>query len=153
MRKKYREYVVKFLIGAATIFTVSVSNPDTVKADAATDLLIAQQAQIIQQQAELQQQSMAILQMYQAAMIAQYQKAFIDQYNAALLVQQGFAVQQSNALSQSYLLNAIQAQQAAQYEAMINALGLEYKDYLMKDFLRNQQAALTAFKGYYGLKP
>lgn len=152
MMKKIRNLVVKLLVGVVAVFTVSIGSSEMVKADAATDLIMAQQAQIIQQQAELQRQSMAMLQMYQAALLAQYQKAYMDQYNAAVLVQQGFATSQINALSQSYLLNAIQAQQAAQYESMINALGLEYKDYLMSDFLKNQKAALTAFKGYYGLR-
>ena len=130
--------------GALSALIVCAS-PKSVKADAVTDALAAQQAALYQQQLQM-------MQAYQEALLAQYQQAMMDQYQQALFVQQALAKQQMNAIQQAYLLNAIQAQQKAQYESMLNVTGLEYKDQLMQEFIKNQKNANATFKGYEGIK-
>lgn len=77
--------------------------------------------------------------------------AFYEQYQAALMVQASMQQTQANAVNQAYLLNAVQAMQNAQYQAMIQKQGLEYQDYLMKEFNESQKQAMQAFLGYNGL--
>ncbi|MDO4965107.1 MAG: hypothetical protein Q4E51_00225 [Lachnospiraceae bacterium] len=124
---------------------VIIASSKTVKADELTDALLAQQAVLYQQQLEM-------LQNYQAAVLAQYQQAIKDQYEKAVLVQQAFAKQQQAAVQQAYLLNAIQAQQNAQYQSMITASGLDYQGHLLAEYKKYQEQAKTAFLGYEGLK-
>lgn len=141
MIKKFSK-IVACGVFAAVLICVS---PNSVKADPVADALAAQQAALYQQQLQM-------MQAYQEALLAQYQQALMDQYQQALLAQQALAKQQMNAIQQAYLLNAIQAQQKAQYESMLNATGLEYKDQLMQEYIKNQNNAKTAFKGYEGIK-
>lgn len=152
MIKGFKRTICKFVITALSTVAILTVNPKNVMADANTDAILAQQALILQQQAIIQAQQAAFLQAYQQALLAQYQKAFMDQYAAALFVQQGLATQQLNAIQQSYMLNAVQAQQAAQYKSMIQTLGLEHQDHLMEEFTKYQNQAIAAFKGYEGIK-
>ena len=94
-----------------------------------------------------QQQAAALLAQQQAAALAQYQA----QLAAAQMVQNNAAYLHEHAITQSYILTAIQAQQRAQYESMINRMGLDYKGQLMENYTKNQNAALNSFKGYNGL--
>lgn len=141
----------KVVIGIVLSVTVLTTSPLAINADTpvTTDpVAIA----LADQQALLAQYQQALLLQYQQALLAQYQQALADQYAKALLVQQAFAKQQQAAVQQAYLLNAIQAQQKAQYQSMINATGAEYSDQLMAEFLKNQANAKKAFLGYEGLK-
>ena len=114
-----------------------------------------QQALALQQQQALiaQQQAAAQAQMaqYLAALQAQKMNAWNDQLAAAQQVLNNAQYLQMSALNQTYILNAIQAQQRAQYEAMINKMGLDYKGMLMKEYKDGQYDAMQAFKGYNGL--
>ncbi len=106
-----------------------------------------QQALIAQQQAAAQAQ----MAQYLAAFQAQKMNAWNDQFAAAQQVLNNAQYLQMSALNQTYILNAIQAQQRAQYEAMINKMGLDYKGMLMQEFKDGQYDAMQAFKGYNGL--
>ena len=145
MFKKFFKKTIKLLACGVLAATVVCASPKSVKADAEADALVAQQAALYQQQLQM-------MQAYQEALLAQYLQALMDHYQQALFVQQALAKQQMNAIQQAYLLNAIQAQQKAQYESMLNATGLEYKDQLMQEFIKNQKNANAAFKGYEGIK-
>jgi len=137
----------KAILGVVVAAGVTFCSGVTAKADTAADaanLLYAQQ--------------LALLEQYQSALAAQYQAALAAQYQAALTVQAGMQkVQagmqkvQANAVNQVYLLNAVQAMQLAQYQAMIQNQSLEHQDYLLKEFKESQVQAMQAFLGYNGL--
>ena len=128
-------------------FVITIGTPKTVLADEAADAqaLALAQAQALQLQLLMQTPE------YQAALKAQ-QAALQQQYQAALLVYNNAQYLQQRAVNQTYLLNAIQAQQRAGYESMINTAGLDYKSELMKRFTDNQYKGITAFKGYTGVQ-
>lgn len=137
--------VIKVMTALALAAAVCLAPAKTVKADAATDALIAQQQLMIEQQLQL-------IQAYQAALIAQYQQQLADQYSKALLVMNEAQANQLRAIQQSYMLNAVQAQQKAMYQCMLESTGVEYQGRLLNAFKVYQQQALDAFKGYEGLK-
>lgn len=141
--------VLKNITVLALAVTFAFGGQNIVKADEIAD----ETAKALQaQQALLYEQQLKAIQEYQQAILLQYQQALADQYAKALLVQQAFAKQQQDAVQQAYLLNAIQAQQKAQYQSMINATGAEYSDHLMSEYLKYQDKAKTSFLGYEGLK-
>ena len=113
--------------------------------------LAAQQAQLAAQQAAQAQQLAKQYQAAQQAALAQYQAAWNAQYQAALQVYTNAKYLQARAVNQTYLLNSTQAQQRAQYEAMINKLPLDYKAHLMQQYTDAQYRALKAYMGYNGL--
>lgn len=128
------------MLGVAVAAGVTLCSGVTAKADTAADaanLLYAQQ--------------LALLEQYQSALVAQYQAALNAQYQAALTVQAGMQKIQADAVNQAYLLNAVQAMQLAQYQAMIQNQGLEHQDYLLEEFKESQVQAMQAFLGYNGL--
>ena len=127
---------------ASAIIFAPVKN---VKADAVTDALVAQQNLLYQQQ-------LAQIQAYQAALQAQYQQAMADQYAKALLVFQEAQANQLRAIQQAYMLNSIQQQQQAQYTSMLQTTGLDYQQHLIDEYNKYQKQAITAFKGYEGIK-
>ena len=136
---------VKILLATMFAAILLVVSPKSVKADAVTDAIAAQQAALYEQQVKAMQQ-------YQALLIAQYQQAMADQYAKALLVFQQAQINQQNAIQQAYMLNAIQAQQNAQYQSMITNSSLDYQNHLMEVYKLYQQQVITAFKGYEGIK-
>lgn len=156
------------VVTALTLTAVMVIGTNqSVYADAAGDALAAQQAQqaqllllmqtpeyqaaLVAQQKALAEQQKA-LEQYQAALMAQYQAALQKQYEAAVLAFTNAQYLQASAVNQTYLLNAAQALQKAQYEALINKQGLDYKNYLMEQFKNGQYGAIQSFKGYNGIQ-
>ena len=137
--RQFTGKLLKTALVAVTIVSITFSSGVTAKADTTTDA------------AALYEQQMALLQQYQSILAAQYQAALYAQYQAALTAQANMQQIQANAVDQAYLLNAIQAMQNAQYQAMIQKQGLEYQDYLMKEFNESQKQAMQAFLGYNGL--
>lgn len=139
--KKVGKIIAASLFAAA----VALAPAKTVKADAVTDAIAAQQAAIYAQQ-------VAAIQAYQQALLAQYQQAVADQYAKSLLVFQEAQANQQRAIQQAYMLNAIQQQQNAQYQSMIQSTGLEYQQHLLDTYQLYQKQAIQAFKGYEGIK-
>lgn len=157
-------------IKALTALTVAVvmiiGMNQKVYADAASDALAAQQAQqaqllllmqtpeyqaaLVAQQKALAEQQKA-LEQYQAALMAQYQAALQKQYEAAVLAYTNAQYLQASAVNQTYLLNAAQWLQRAQFEALINKQNLDYKSYLMEQFKNGQYGAIQSFKGATGV--
>jgi len=133
---KLSKAILGVVVAAGVTFCSGVSAKADTAADAA-NLLYAQQ--------------LALLEQYQSALAAQYQAALAAQYQAALTVQAGMQKVQANAVNQVYLLNAVQAMQLAQYQAMIQNQSLEHQDYLLKEFKESQVQAMQAFLGYNGL--
>lgn len=127
------------MLGVAVGVGVTLCVGVTAKADTVTDVAL------------LYTQQVAFLEQYQNALAAQYQAALAAQYQAALTVQTGMQNIQANALNQAYLLNAVQAMQFAQYQAMIQSQGLEHQNYLLEEFKESQVQAMQAFLGYNGL--
>ena len=142
---KFMKKTVKLISAAVFAAVIMISIPKTVKADPVADAIAAQQAALYEQQVKA-------LQAYQAALMAQYQKAMADQYAKALLVFQQAQVNQQNAIQQAYMLNAIQTQQNAQYQSMIQNSSLDYQQHLMEVYKVYQLQAMQAFKGYEGIK-
>lgn len=105
--------------------------------------LAAQQAQLQALAAQQAAQQAAILAAQQAAWNAQLQAAQQVYANAQYL--------HEHAIMQAYLLNATQFQQRCQYQAMINKMGLDYKNMLMTNYTDAQYDALRSFMGYNGL--
>lgn len=161
-----KNVIKKLVMAGSAILMASalmIAMPDTVKADEAYDAQL-QQLQLLMQTPEYQaalkaqqeaqaaflaQQQQLALQA-QAAALAQYQQAWQQQYAAAQLVYNNALYLQQMAVNQTYLLNSIQAQQRANYEAMVKRAGLDYQNMLIKDFTDDQYKALKAFTGYYG---
>ena len=52
----------------------------------------------------------------------------------------------------AFTINAIQQQQNAQYQSMIQSTGLEYQQHLLDTYQLYQKQAIQAFKGYEGIK-
>ena len=144
MKKRFNK-LTKIAFTALFASAIIFAPAKNVKADAVTDALVAQQNLLYQQQ-------LAQIQAYQAALQAQYQQAMADQYAKALLVFQEAQANQLRALQQSYMLNAVQAQQKAQIQHMIESNGYEYQQRLLNQYTICQQQALDTFKGYEGLK-
>ena len=134
--------VIAALLASAVIITAS---PAVVKADAVSDAIAAQQAALYQQQLQA-------VQAYQAALLGQYQQAMADQYAKALIVFNQEQVHQQNAIKQPYMLNAIQAQQKAQYQSLIQNTATDYQGHLLDVYTAYQQQAMAAFKAYEGIK-
>ena len=138
--------------------------PVNVKADAAADALLAQQAALAAQaqqqalllQAQQQQQAalLAQLQAQQQALLLQAQQQqqalLAQQYQAAVQVQNNFTNQHLDAAQQAFLLQQTQNAQLQQYQAMINRCNLDYKSDLMDTYQKYQNAALKSFLGYNG---
>lgn len=137
--RQFAGKILKTVLAAVTVVSITFGSGVIAKADTATDAAV------------LYEQQMALLQQYQSILAAQYEAALYAQYQAALMAQAGMQQTQANAVDQAYLLNAIQAMQSAQYQAMIQKQGLEYQDYLMKEFNESQKQAMQAFLGYNGL--
>ena len=139
----------KIIVGTMFAVALMLASGKNAKADELTDALLAQQAAIYQQQ-------LAAIQAYQQQVLAQqaalYQQAIADQNAKALLVFQEAQANQLRALQQSYMLNAVQAQQKAQIQHMIESNGYEYQQRLLNQYTICQQQALDTFKGYEGLK-
>ena len=137
---------VSVMVLASLVMLVPVKS---VKADAVTDAIAAQQAVLYQQQVEQ-------LQQYQAALLAQYQLAYqqavADQYAKALLVFKEQQAEQQRAIQQAYMLNSIQQAQKAHYTSMVQSTGLDYQQHLLDEYAKYQKQAITAFKGYEGIK-
>ena len=162
--------VIKILTAAvlsAVIITVSGQNVSATEAtDAQLQMLLlaqtpeyqaalaAQQAQLAQiaaaQEALLKQQA-ALLAAQQAAALAAQQAAWNAQLAAAQQVYSNAQYLHAHAINQAYLLNSTQAMQRAQYESMINKMGLDYKKELMENYKDAQYDAIRAFMGYNGL--
>ncbi|MFT3982634.1 MAG: hypothetical protein QM697_01895 [Lachnospiraceae bacterium] len=138
MRQLARK-LLRVMLGVAVAAGVTLCSGVTAKADTTSDAV------------SLYVQQLALLEQYQSALAAQYQAALAAQYQAALTVQAGMQKIQANAVDQAYLLNAVQAMQLAQYQAMIQNQGLEHQDYLLEEFKESQVQAMQAFLGYNGL--
>lgn len=143
----------KVLLGAMCGIAIIMSCPKNINA-ASIDAAMAMQAASLTpeqiQQLWLSQQ--ALLLNNQQAILDQYAKAFTDQYAKGLFVQQAFSKQQLEAIQQYYLLNAVQIQQAAQLQALLNA-NVNTGAYTgLPEFQQAQQEALKAFLAYEGLK-
>ncbi len=132
--------ILAAVMTAGAVMGITGCSEVTVKADTVTD---AANTQYVQQQALLQQ--------YQNILLAQYQAGLLAQYQAALTAQAGMQKIQENAVNQAFLLNAVQTMQDAQYQAMVQRQGLEYSDYLLKEYKESQDQAMKAFLGYNGL--
>lgn len=154
MNRSVKSIIITVTAFVATI-AISIGTPKTVLADEAADAQALAQAQALQLQLLMQtpeyQAALKAQQEAQAKALAQYQAALQQQYQAALLVYNNAQYLQQRAVNQTYLLNAIQAQQKAGYESMINTAGLDYKSELMKRFTDNQYKGITAYKGYTGV--
>ncbi|MCR4685560.1 MAG: hypothetical protein K5649_08840 [Lachnospiraceae bacterium] len=162
--------IVKLLTAAALAVTIIFTTEQQVSATEATDaqlqmLLLtqtpeyqaalamqqAQLAQIAAQQEALLKQQAALLAAQQAAALAAQQAAWNAQLAAAQQVYANAQYLHAHAINQAYLLNSTQAMQRAQYESMINKMGLDYKKELMNNFKDAQYDAIRSFMGYNGL--
>ncbi len=159
--------LIKILTAAvlsAVIITVSGQNVSATEAtDAQLQMLLlaqtpeyqaalaAQQAQIAAAQEALLKQQAALLAAQQAAALAAQQAAWNAQLAAAQQVYSNAQYLHAHAINQAYLLNSTQAMQRAQYESMINKMGLDYKKELMENYKGAQYDAIRAFMGYNGL--
>lgn len=132
------------VVGVATAFSVDV------KADEIADLQAAQAAQAAANQQILLQQQALLNAQYQQILLQQ-QALFNAQYQAALRVANQGAVVQQDAFNQSLLLSQVQNQQYQQYKSMIQTMGLEYQPYLLDEYSKYQQKAITGFNGYNGV--
>lgn len=139
----------KIIVGTVFAVALMLASGKNAKADELTDALLAQQAAIYQQQ-------LAAIQAYQQQVLAQqaalYQQAIADQNAKALLVFQEAQANQLRAIQQAYMLNSIQQQQQAQYTSMLQTTGLDYQQHLIDEYNKYQKQAITAFKGYEGIK-
>ncbi len=163
--KKFR--IIKTAVALVIAVVVGTTMQQPVWADAASDaqqaqlLLLMQtpeyQAAVALQQAQIAQQAAIIaaqqaeLARQQAAILAAQQAAWNAQLQAAQQVLANAQYMQASAVNQTYLLNATQWQQRAEYEAMINKQMLDYKSMLMDNYRRDQYNAILSFKGYNGL--
>jgi len=138
--RRFAKKLSKAVLGTIIAAGMVLCSGMTAKADTTEDAVNA-----------LYAQQLAVLQQYQATVLAQYQAGISAQYQAALTAQEGLQQIQENAVSQAFLLNAVQAMQKAQYQAMIQKEGLDYQGYLMEELKGDQYEAMKAFLGYNGL--
>ena len=178
---KRTKKAIKIVLGLLTGVALCLQIRQTVRADAVTDaqqaqlLLLMQtpeyQAALAAQQA--QQAQLAQIAAQQAAILAAQQAAFMQaqQAQAAYLLALQTAKQaawngqlqaaqevlsnaqylQMSAVNQTYLLNAIQAQQKAQYESLLNQTGKDYRNMLLENYKKGQYEGIRSFMGYNGL--
>lgn len=135
MIKKVLMAVTALVMAAVVFFGAG----KTVYADETADA----QAQALQMQLLMQTPE------YQALLKAQ-QEAFQQQYQAALLTYNNALYLQQMSENQIYLLNSVQFQQRANYEAMINKQGLDYKGMLLQNYSDGLYNGLTSYMGYFG---
>lgn len=135
-----------------------MQTPEYQAALAAQQAQQAQLAQIAAQQAAvLAAQQAAFLQAqqaqmaYLAALQAAQQAAWNGQLQAAQEVLSNAQYLQMSAVNQTYLLNAIQAQQKAQYESLLNQTGKDYRNMLLENYKKGQYEGIRSFTGYNGL--
>lgn len=131
--------VLMTVTALAIAAVVSLGAGKTVYADEAADA----QAQALQMQLLMQTPE------YQALLKAQ-QEAFQQQYQAALLTYNNALYLQQMSVNQIYLLNSVQFQQRANYEAMVNKQGLDYKGMLLQNYSDGLYNGLTSYMGYFG---
>ena len=178
---KRTKRAVKIITGIVMAAMVCLQGQQTVRADAASDAQQAQLALLMQtpeyqaalaaqaaQQAQLAQlaaQQAAVLAAQQAAYMqaqqaqlaylaalqAAQQAAWNGQLQAAQEVLSNAQYLQMSAVNQTYLLNAIQAQQKAQYESLLNQTGLDYRNMLLENYKKGQYEGIRSFMGYNGL--
>lgn len=157
--KKRLYTLIRIVAVAAVAAGILAGTGRIVRADEASDaqaqLLLLMQTPEYQAALAAQQAQLKALAEQQAAILAAQQAAQQAAWNAQLqAAQQVYANAQylhEHAITQAYLLNAIQFQQRCQYESMINKEGLDYKSMLMDEFKDAQYDALRAFMGYNGL--
>ena len=69
-----------------------------------------------------------------------------------MMMANGAAVAQSNAMDQYYALKAAQATQLAQYQSMMQAQAVNQTASFAETYQQEQQRAMNAYLGYWGLK-